>query len=283
MFTAGADGLFASRSLDIDILGPPGGPDNILRVAKGEADFCLTSVHHYLTARDLWGDLAARFAGVVVQRSPLAALVGEDSAIVEPGNLAGCRVAGKAGPLVDEFVYTLEQLGVEPPVVQDLDSDAARAALAHGSVDAIVGFVDGLPRARRLVGKPLRSVALGLEVYASGLVAGDHVDRDAVARMRSAMVAALAAQRDDPGRGLAELCERYPDTVPDEAVEGWRLVEPYVFAGPEPLAMERSRWLDTLAHLTRARGLPGVSLDSVCRTEFLAGGAERASDVAGVH
>ena len=61
------------------------------RVAAGENDFCLTSVHHYLTARAQDGDLTCRFVAVVVQQSPLAAIVADDSPLRHPADLAGRR------------------------------------------------------------------------------------------------------------------------------------------------------------------------------------------------
>src|SRR5688572_29582351 len=91
---AAADGLFADHGLDVEVLHPASGPENVRRVASGGSDFCLTSVAHYLTARARFGDLAARFVSAVVQRHPIAGLVAADSVIRTPSDLSGRRVGG---------------------------------------------------------------------------------------------------------------------------------------------------------------------------------------------
>ncbi|MGI9034234.1 MAG: hypothetical protein ACR2HY_11300 [Acidimicrobiales bacterium] len=108
-----------------------------------------------------------------------------------------------------------------------------QVALAQGYIDATVGFVDGLPRTSRLAGVPLQAIPVGLDLYASGLVAGDGLSAETVSRMRAALVTALERQRQHPETGLTELCQRYPDTVATEALEGWRLLEPNIFTGVE--------------------------------------------------
>lgn len=267
--TAGADGPFADLRIEVDIAGPPGGPDNIRQVASGERDFCLTSVHHFLTALGEGGEMAARFVAIVVQRSPLAALVPLGSPLTAPSDLAGVRVGGSGDHNHTlEFIATLQRLGLPAPsVVAAVDKDA-HSALGRGEVDAIVGFTDSLPRVSRLVGLPLRAIPVGLDVYASGLVAGDHVPRELAERMRVALAAALERQRNDPAFGLDEMCRRYPETVPDEAIEGWRLLEPNVFTGVEPGMMDRARWEDTLAFLAAARGIRQPRPEQVYRPEF---------------
>lgn len=268
MFTATADGLFADNGLEVEILGPPGGPANILRTAKGEAEFCLTSVHHYLTAEREYGHLPARFVAIAVQRSPVCAAVPADSSLSEPGDLAGRRVAGGDPNHVLELMQTLRTMDLDPPVPVRPEAESAHAALAAGEVDALVSFVDGLPRARRLAGLDLRAVLVGAAIYSSGLVAGDHVDRDVAARMRAALVAAYQRQREDPTAGLQALCDRYPDTRPAEAVEGWQLIEPYVFADGEPCTMSAQRWQATVDHLLAARTLPAHIGQSLYDPEF---------------
>lgn len=269
--TAGADGLFAEHQIDVDIADPPGGPENIKQVAGGDRDFCLTSVHHFLTARAEAGGLAARFVAIVVQRSPLAAFVPEQSPITEPHQLAGVRLGGSADANHTlEFLATLAHLGIGAPTPVTMVGPEAHVALGAGEVDAIVGFSDGLPRSSRLAGVPLRAIPVGLDIYASGLVAADRISFDTVARMRAALCEALERQRQDPRSGLDEMCLRYPETVPDEALEGWRLLEPNVFTGAEPGSMAPSRWEATLAFLTAARGLPRPDPDSVYRADFAA-------------
>ena len=266
---AGAEGLFADYSIDLEIADPPGGPENIKRVASGERDFCLTSVHHYLTAWADAGPLAARFAAIVVQRSPVSAIVLDASPITEPADLAGARLGGSAdGTFTREFLASLEQRGVGAPVLVPLTGDEIHAALVAGEIDAYVEYIDALPRQRRLVGAPLRAVPVGLGVYASGLVAADRLSDETVARMRGALVDSIKRQREDPEAGVAEQGRRYPAIDPVQATEGWKLIEPFVFAAGEPGVMNAATWDETLDFLTAIRGLPRPPTEMVYRPEL---------------
>lgn len=170
-----------------------------------------------------------------------------------------------------ELQYSLEQRNLRRPRLVAMDRSATRGALRDGRVDLVVGFVDALPRNQRLTGMPLRAIHVGLDIYASGLVAGDHVADDVVAAMRAALAAAVARQAHDHKRGLDLLCERYAETRPDEAVDGWALVEPFVLAGGRPCAMDASRWAETVRHATALRGISGIEPREVYRPAFARG------------
>lgn len=238
-------------------------------MADGGSDFCLTSVHHYLTARQKAGPLAARFAAMIVRRSPIAALVPDDSPLREAADLQGRRVTGSPDkPHMQEFLASLAHRGLEGCEVVPMDPAVARDALARGEVDGIVEFVDAMPRIRRLAGIPLRAIPVGLDVYASGLVAGDRLSPELVGRMRQALVESLASQRANPTGGVDELRRRYPDADANDAAEGWRLVEPLIFSDDEPGSMDAQAWRRTLSFLCGARGLPVPDPETVYRPEF---------------
>lgn len=248
---------------------PVGGPDNVKRVAAGQSDFCLTSVHHYITARNEEGELSCRFVAIVVQHSPLAAIVAAESALSRPADLGGSRVAAQPdNPQLSEFLATLAYFGVEGPEIVPMDNAEGKLALGRGEVDAVVGFVDGLPRTRRQVGLPVRAIPVALDVYASGLVAGEHVSPATAWKVRAAVTAALEAQRREPEAGLPELRRRYPEADVDDALEGWRLLERNIFTGVDPGSMNSERWDGTLAHLCDARGVPRLAPHSVYRPQF---------------
>jgi hypothetical protein len=255
---------------------PAPGPENVRRVAAGGADFCLTSVTHYLRARAQSGALAARFVAVVTQRHPMAGIVRADSPLAVAADLAGQRVGGPAdSALVAEYRAGLEWLGVAPPALVPVDYSEAPAALGRRDVDVVPDFADLVPRTRRQAGVPVRGVPLGIEVYASGLVAGDRVPADVVEGMRSALATALLRQREDPTAGVAELRARYPEVDPAEAVEGWRLVEPNIFTGVEPGSMETRRWADTIAWTAAAHDFDPPEPHSVYRPELALTAADR--------
>ena len=265
------NGLFADHGVEIEILDPSGGPDNVVRVGTGESDFALTSVQHYLSARAIHGVIAARFVAMVVQRSPIGALVPAASALRRPADLASCRVGGDpTNPQVIEFLATLDHRGIGRPTLVEMDAGSTRDALRRGEVDAMVALVDALPRRRRQVGIPLRAVRVGRDdVYGSGVLAGDHVPDELVAQVRSAVVAALEAQRRSPESGLAEMADRYGDDRTDDAPEGWRMLQEFVFTDLPTGSMDKGQWRTTLEFLCRARGFEEPAGESVYRPSFL--------------
>jgi len=265
------NGLFADHGVDVEILDPTGGPDNVVRVGSGDSDFALTSVQHYLSARATSGDIAARFVAMVVQRSPIGALVPSSSALRRPADLAGCRAGGDpANPQVIEFLATLDHRGIARPTLVELDAPSAQAALRRGEIDAIVALVDALPRRRRQVGISLRAIRVGRDdVYGSGVLASDRVPDALVSQVRNAVVAALEAQRQAPETGLIQMAERYGDDRTDDAPEGWRMLQEFVFTDRPTGSMDADRWRTTLEFLCAARGLAVPAFESVYRPEFL--------------
>lgn len=253
----------------MEILDPAGGPDNVLRVAAGDADFCLTSVAHYLTARAGSTGIPARFVAVVSQCSPMAGIVAADSDISEPRHLSRRRVGGPPdGRLLAEYRAALRHLGVPPPELVPMPYEDAPAALGRGEIDVVPDFADLLPWVRRQAGIPVRAVAFRTDLYASGLVAADRLPLETVARMRDAVVAALEEQRRDPRWGLDALLGRHPDVDRADALEGWRLAEPIIFTRAQPGSMEPRRWEETVAYASAALELPLIPADSIYRFEF---------------
>jgi hypothetical protein len=271
------NGLFAEHGFAVEILDPAPGAENVRRVADGEAEFCLTSVLHYLTARARWGELPARFVAVIVRQSPIAGLVAVDASVVSPEDLAGRRVGGPAeGRLLNEYCASLEARGIGEPTVVAVDYADAPAALGRGEIEVVPDFADLLPRVRRQSGIDVRVVPVGLPVYASGLVAGDRIPHEQAARMQRAVAAALRHQQRYPESGVPELCRRYPGLDRGDVLEGWSLVAPNIF-GQEPASMDAARWELTLLHYSRAHDLPALEPSTVFRLE-LAGSAWEADD-----
>lgn len=254
--------------MDVEIVDPGGGSKNIAAVARGEADFTLTSVvRHYFNARIEFGEFPARFVAMVVQRNPLAVFVPEDSPCEKLSDLAGRSLATEVGsPHADEVPALFAELGLAAPRLVPCES--APAAVGRRDVDGMIGFLDGLPRNRRRAGVPLRGFPLDNQIYASGLLASDRLSEEAVWSMRTAMVAALERQRAQPEAGLEEYCRRYPETVPEEALEGWELVKPYVFTGVEPGFMADGQLEDTIGYAAGVRQVPAPPAATVYRPEF---------------
>lgn len=264
-----ASGLFARHGLDVELLDPAPGPENVRSVAAGEADVCVTSVLHYLTALDRFGALPARFIAAVYQRSPMAAVVRATAAAREPADLAGLRVGGLPGDrFTAEYRAALAAAGSGDPVIVPLPYEAVPAALGRGEVDVVPDFADLVPRIRRQAGLAVRAVPIGPDVYGSGVVAADSLSDALAARVRDAVAAALEQQHDHPDVGLDALLQRYPGIDPDDVREGWQLAAASIFTGAAPAAMDAARWHDTLRHYTTTHDLARPDPETVYRPAF---------------
>ncbi len=62
---------------------------------------------------------------------------------------------------------------------------------------------------------------------------------------------------------------RYGDDRTDDAPEGWRMLEQFVFTEEATGSMDADRWRTTLEFLCGARGLPVPAPESVYRPQFL--------------
>ena len=276
LFGAGASGLFAGHGLDVELVGPPrrrpAPAEDAASPEPTPPDFAVTAVQARLTARARRPERAQpRFVAVVHQRSPLAGFVPLDSSLRWPADLAGARVAASTAPWFDlEYAAGLEAMGLDAPVVVHRREDGVALSLAEGEVDVIGSWDEAIAVIRRRAGVPVRSIPFGPAVYTTGVVAADTVAPHVAARMVEALRAAFEQQRADPELGLEELCRRYPAVDPDSALEEWAVLEDYVFAGGQPLAMTGVRWEATIAHAARTYGLVPVAVGEVCRQELLA-------------
>ena len=117
----------------------------------------------------------------------------------------------------------------------------------------------------------LRAIPVGRDIYASGLLVGDDMPAPTVTAPVDTLVASLEQQRSEGGRGLLALLARYPDTVAAEALEGWQLVQPYIFTGEPAGSMRSDVWQRTLQFLAEARGLPVPAPESIYRPELATG------------
>ena len=267
---AARDGLFERHGLAVDLLEPAdSGVDNITRVADGGADFTLTSVAYFVKASAQRSDLAARFAAVITQRSPMAAVVLEESPITSLDALPAARVGGRGhGGLHTEYLGALAHLGFAPSPVLDVDYDDAPAALRDGVIDVMGDFVDLQPKIRRIAG-PVRALPFGIDVYASGLVAADRLPLELVQRVRDALIEALTQHRAAPELAVDALLARYRDVDTDDALEGWRLVEPLIFAGSGVGSMTREGWERSLDYSSHVHGVPTPAVDAAVRAELI--------------
>jgi len=276
-FAAAEGGLFAEQGLEVEFAGCVPAPECTLRgfaerpkaVASGKADFALTSVAYVLAAQtELEGRLGARFAAVSHQRNPIAAIVRGDSGFERPADLQGSRAARWSMPwFAQEYAGALSYMGLDPPVM--VDSPDPDAQLELGEVDVIPAWVD-MTVNHVDKGYPVRSIALDIETYSTGLLAADHLSLELVTRMRDALVAGYELQLERPELGLAAFRRRFPDISEQHIRDSWSLFAPYAFADGAPGAMGADRWETTIEHTAATHGLSPFEPERVYRPELLA-------------
>lgn len=238
-------------------------------MAAQGSDFCITSVRHYLTARAQAGDLAARFVAVIGQTHTIGGLVPAEASAHNTRDLAGLRLAGQPdNGLVQSFQAGLERVGLSR--CELIESDSPAETVARGEADVIPATVDTVRRNERQSGLTLRAIPVGLDVYMSGLVAGDHVSSEACLTLRDAIAQALKEQKDNPGDGLSHLLARYPEVDPDDALDGWSAVQPSIFSNGPVGMMTAAGWQDALSQTSSSHGLPHISPLSAYRPDFCA-------------
>jgi hypothetical protein len=269
-------GLFAELGLDVEIV--PAAVDAPAAVAAGDADFALTSAVHLLSAQSrLGGRLPVRFVAVFHQRDPISAVVRRDFGLEHPRDLAGMPAARWSYSwFADAYAGALDYLRLEAPVLVDWPGGLDEA-LGSGAVAVLPMWVDDTAPAHALGmrlyhagnGFDVRTIALDIPVYSTGLTAADRVPLDVVRRMRTALGAAHELHRAQPEPGLAGFRRRYPHVSEEHARTSWGLYEQYAFDGAAPGEMRADRWAATIPFLSRTHGVAALAPERVYRPELL--------------
>jgi len=148
--------------------------------------------------------------------------------------------------------------------------------LQRGEIDVIPTWIDmTLNHAGQ--GHAVRPIALGIETYATGLLAADRLPLELVMRMRAAFNAGYQLQVEQPELGIAAFRRRFPDISEQHIRDNWDLFEPYALDGGAPGAMHADRWQTTIEHTAATHGLSRVPAEQIMRPELLAPAVEYAA------
>jgi ABC-type nitrate/sulfonate/bicarbonate transport system substrate-binding protein len=277
---------FPRYGLEVEPTDSEPGIDNVLAVAAGRNDACLTSTAYYLRAKAADSSLDAAFVFMVARRPHAAAYVVAGRAgpagrpITGFRDLEGARFVGEAGSSFHlEYEALLRRFDVTPgPTIEVLEGREIRALL-DGQGDVMVEFIEVAPRLRghaRRAGRDLLALPFykaGLRAYGSGLVAGPRLMRDQpdlLARLIAALRDALVETRRDPAPRVAALRQRLRGVTPERAIDGWRASETLIFHG-DLGAMDIDGWGETLRHFVEVYGAgEGLEPRSLFDSSFLA-------------
>lgn len=286
-FAAVAAGIYDRHGIDVEIVDPQPGPDNVRAVAERRYDACLTSVAHFLRAKDQDPEIDARFVFAVARRTHMAAFVvhgrrsNRHREISSLQHLAGASFAGSDdSPFTREYQGLMRELELPVGELIEVPYSQIIPALLDGRADVTADFIDLYPRfeshARRADVKvrALPFYEAGLGGYGSGLVVGGSMiaTRPEVVRALCASLRdSLIATRDDPMIGYKGLRGRLPGVEVERAVMGWRCGEPLIFAdGDENVgAMDVYGWKVTLAHHAAVHGTREISPEDAFDGSFV--------------
>jgi NitT/TauT family transport system substrate-binding protein len=294
-FAGATEDIFAGHGLSIEILDPLPQAENIIAVAEGRNDLCLTSVAHFLAARREQPALEARFVFMVARQSHMGAFVvrgrkGQDGRrIKKHGDLDGASVLGDPSSAFGrEYTTLLGRLGMTPGPWIDVPYEDIMRALAEGRADIAADFVDLLPRFQavadplgvRIDVMPFHEA--GIDIYGSGLVTSTRLLREQPDTVRAAVAAfheALLASQDNPALGLEALIDHVPSADPGLVVAGWEAGAALIF-GAETGAlgsMNAEKWRRTVEYHADAYGGPrDIDVETVFDNSALVTGGARA-------
>ena len=281
-FTAAVQRIYEEFDLDVEIVYPEPGADNVRAVASGRYDLCITSVAHYLRARSEDRELPARFVFMVARHTHMAAFcvdgrpAAHGNVIRSWGDLGGASYLGSSdSPFTREYLSLLEYRHLDPGDFVELSYDEVEGGLAAGKGDVAADYLDLSPRfadSARGHGATVRALPFyqaGVDIYGSGLVASTefiNTRRAALSRLLASVREALIHTRRDPEQGLAALQARFPEATRERALGGWRAGESLVFVdGAEQQLgmMEPDKWLRTLQYHAHTHDTPLLEPEDV--------------------
>jgi NitT/TauT family transport system substrate-binding protein len=281
-FAGETEDIFRRHDLSIEILDPLPRAENIVAVAEGRNDLCLTSVAHFLAARRADPELGARFVFMVARRSHMGAFVvrgrkgPHGRRIKQHRDLDGASLLGDPSSAFGrEYATLLERLGIDQGAAVEVPYEEITLALAEGRGDVAADFVDLLPRFQavadplgvRIECMPFHEA--GIDIYGSGLVAGTRMLRERPETVRAAVAAfheALLASHDNPALGLEALIDHVPSADPELVVAGWQAGASLIFDAEATAlgSMSADKWRRTLEYHADAYGGPrDIDVDTV--------------------
>lgn len=235
-------------------------------MVAGAADFAITTVSYLMAAAIRTPGLPVRFISVLHQRHPLAGMVRRDSGLRLVEDLAGRAAADHGVPwFVDEYRAALADHGIGAPPLVHGDGPYGAESLGNGDLDVVPSWIDSLPVIETAAGCEIDTIALGPDVYASGVVATDDVSDDAVRRMRDALAAGMLRQHEDPVSGISAFARQFPHVAVDRIVRSWSLFEPFASGSDSPGTMTDSKWAAAADYSASTHGLPRLAHSALYR------------------
>ena len=161
-YVAEARGYYDEAGFDVELRHHGVNEGLFTAIEQGAEDLVVASGDEVLTERATGGDLAQ--IATLYQRSPVALLVPEDSAVESPDDLAGLTIGvpGEYGATWLGLLTLLDGAGLSTAdvTVQSIGFTQT-TALLNGDVDAVMGYVNGDAVRLAAAGMPVRALEPG--------------------------------------------------------------------------------------------------------------------------
>ncbi|TGO04686.1 ABC transporter substrate-binding protein [Serinibacter arcticus] len=161
-YVAEANGYYDEAGFDVELRHHGVNEGLFTAIEQGAEDLVVASGDEVLTERATGGDLAQ--IATLYQRSPVALLVPEDSAVETPDDLAGLTIGvpGEYGATWLGLLTLLDGAGLSTAdvTVQSIGFTQT-TALLNGDVDAVMGYVNGDAVRLAAAGMPVRALEPG--------------------------------------------------------------------------------------------------------------------------
>ncbi|MDD5717998.1 MAG: ABC transporter substrate-binding protein [Sulfuricurvum sp.] len=175
-------GIYKRYGLDVDIIERDPKKNNVLQVAKGEAEYGIADSSILLYRSQGY---PLRVIASIFQHNPLVLLTRRDSGILSPYDLKGKIVAYQSG--LDDAAITamLSYAGLKADDYIHVPHDFAHKKLISGEVDAIESYITNEPFKYRKKGYDvniLNPMSYGIDLYGDNIITTDeeinnHPDR----------------------------------------------------------------------------------------------------------
>jgi NitT/TauT family transport system substrate-binding protein len=269
-------GVFAAEGLDVVILPGRGTADALAKLGAGVADVGTGGLSTLLSAKAN-GQLPVTALIPIFTKQPDAVATVSRNNIATLKDLVGKRVASAPfSSSTPMWPAILKANGIDPATIrlQKIDPVALPAMLAEGKVDAVMAWVNEVPRYQSVLdGVGLKLVMLpwsdfGFDGYGLTLFASDRFLKDHPETARKfvrAYLKALRMSQADPAAAAAATHNAAHEVDVDVALGEWQATSALVFnevTQKDGLGVfDKTRLADTWMWVAKSEGLDPKMLD----------------------
>ena len=217
-YYAAQHGLYAAAGLDVTIE-HANGPDLMRLVANGDAEFGVADATDVMIART--SGIPVRYVETLYERFPVA-IIGEAGTVPTDGaGLAGRTIGtpGKYGSSWHALLALLASAGLTEAdvTIREYPQYNQVAGLLAGEVDLITGFRNNEPAQAEAAGMDVDLLTIDeiAPLPGPGVIVGDGIDADLLARFVAATASGQDAVITDPGAGVDAAAAVVPTVAED--------------------------------------------------------------------